>query len=251
MTNHVHELGDVSRDRVLRKVDEVNGALENLTAVLEQEEDLSSILQRVCRQAIHAIREADLASVSLTGDDGPRTVAMTDDRAVEVDRAQYTAGEGPCLHAAGTGQIVRLTMSEVRVRWPEFVAAAGQAAVGSYLSAPLFIDSEYHGSLNLYGEEPHGFGQLDAALLVVYTTAAEGALRVARQYLRAREHIAQLREAMASRAVIDQAKGIIMAARSVSADEAFAILVEQSQQQNVKVRDLAQRFVAEVVERRI
>jgi AmiR/NasT family two-component response regulator len=42
--------------------------------------------------------------------------------------------------------------------------------------------------------------------------------------------------------VIDQAKGILMAVRRISADEAFTLLVEQSQRENVKLRDLAIRF---------
>nr|WP_083471495.1 ANTAR domain-containing protein [Kibdelosporangium phytohabitans] len=62
-----------------------------------------------------------------------------------------------------------------------------------------------------------------------------------------REHIAHLREALTCRAVIDQAKGIIMAAHRFPADEAFAVLVERSQCVNIKLRELATRFVADVI----
>jgi GAF domain-containing protein len=241
------EPGATVADETLRKVDDVTSALDHLADVLDQEDDLPSILRRVCQQAVHAIGEADMASVSLSRDGEPETAAVTDDRAVEIDKAQYTAGQGPCLHAASTRQVVRVTVAGVRERWPDFADAAGQAMVASYLSAPLVIDEEYSGSLNLYGTQPHGFGELDAALLELYTAAAEAALRGARRYLRAREHTGQLRTALSSRAVIDQAKGIIMAARQVTADEAFTIMVEQSQRQNVKLRDLAQRFITDVV----
>jgi AmiR/NasT family two-component response regulator len=53
-----------------------------------------------------------------------------------------------------------------------------------------------------------------------------------------------LRIALDSSAVIDQAEGILMALRQIGADEAFTLLVEQSQRENVKLRDLAGRFVA-------
>ena len=235
-----HEPGGLS---LLRKVDEVTGALERLAEVLNREEDLSVLLQRVCQQATHAVAQADMASVTLIGDGQPATVAATDERAVAIDQAQYAAGEGPCLTAATSGGIVRVTVPDIHDEWPDFVAAAGRAAVASYLSAPLFIDHEYQGSLNLYGEKPHGFHESDAALLELYTTAAEAALRTVRRYLQAREHAEQLRTALTSRAVIDQAKGIIMAVRRVSADEAFAVLVGQSQRQNVKLRDLAKQMV--------
>jgi AmiR/NasT family two-component response regulator len=48
-----------------------------------------------------------------------------------------------------------------------------------------------------------------------------------------------LERALTSRAVIDQAKGVIMARLGVNADDAFARLVSLSSRLNVKVRDLA------------
>lgn len=71
-------------------------------------------------------------------------------------------------------------MAEARERWPALAHAATELGVSSYLSAPLFIDREYHGSLNLYGTGDHGFRELDAALLKLYTAAAEAALHNAR-----------------------------------------------------------------------
>jgi len=52
-----------------------------------------------------------------------------------------------------------------------------------------------------------------------------------------------LRRAMDSRAVIEQAKGMIMARDKCTADEAFDILTRISQQQNVKLRDIAQVII--------
>ncbi|GLY38293.1 hypothetical protein Amsp01_043170 [Amycolatopsis sp. NBRC 101858] len=138
-------------------------------------------------------------------------------------------------------------MAEATRRWPAFTAAAGQETVGSYLSAPLFIDREYRGSLNLYGVADNGFDALDEALLELYTTATEAALRSARRYASARETIAQLRTALTSRAVIDEAKGIPMALHRISADDAFQMLVKQSQDRNIKLREVAERFVAEML----
>jgi transcriptional regulator with GAF, ATPase, and Fis domain len=248
MVDHEHEPRDPNVGWLLAKLDDVTGALEHLLEALSPEENVSVLLQRMCRHVLQVIPQADTASVSLVRDGGADTVATTDGHAVEIDEAQYTSGEGPCLESAKTGQVVRVTVSEVRDRWPAFVEAAGRAAVASYLSAPLFIDKEYQGSLNLYGEDSHGFGELDAAMLELYTTAAEAALRSTRRWLQARELAENLREALTSRAVIDQAKGILMAAHRVTADEAFTLLVEQSQTQNVKVRDLAQQFIAKILQ---
>ncbi|MFD1147000.1 ANTAR domain-containing protein [Saccharothrix hoggarensis] len=241
------DAGDSLSERLVRRLDDVTDALGSLSQLLEQEENLEVILDRVCRQVVQAIPGADRASVTLLRDGGPHTAATTDERAGEVDEAQYRAGSGPCLEAATTGKVVRVAVAEAHERWPVFAAAAARLGVSSYLSAPLFIDAEYRGSLNLYGEQDHGFRELDAALLELYTTAAETALRNARRYLKTRQHVVHLREALNSRAVIDQAKGIIMGAHRIPADEAFTLLVERSQRDNVKLRDVAERFVADVI----
>jgi hypothetical protein len=55
--------------------------------------------------------------------------------------------------------------------------------------------------------------------------------------------VAQLRQAMASRAVIEQAKGIIMATTRCDPDRAFALLVDQSQAENRKLREIAADLV--------
>jgi GAF domain-containing protein len=247
MTKHAYEAeGSSDSDAVVRQVDAVTGALETLSSVLEQEEQLHVVLRRTCEQAVHAIGEAAVSSVTLLRDGEPYTVAAADDAAVHLDEAQYAAGEGPCLHVARTGQVVRATAAIAAERWPVFSAKTAGSRMGSFLAAPLVIDNEHHGSLNLYGYGADGFDALEAALLELYTTAAEAALRNAQRYLRAREQTNQLSEALTTRAVIDQAKGILMAVRRISADEAFAVLVEQSQHQNVKLRDLAARFVTTI-----
>ncbi|PRY44455.1 GAF and ANTAR domain-containing protein [Umezawaea tangerina] len=240
--------GDPVTEQLVRQLDDVTGAVERLSRTLDQDEDLDVILRRVCLQAIHAIPEADLATVTMVGDGTPKTAAVSHDHAVHLDGHQYRSGQGPCLESARTKKVVRVSVTEAHQRWPAFASSAAGSGVASFLSAPLFIDEEYHGSLNLYGEKEHGFHALDAALLELYTAAAEAALRAARRYRQSLEHIGQLKEALGSRAVIDQAKGILMAVRRVDAEVAFRLLVEQSQRENVKVRELAVRFVATAVE---
>ncbi|SFW75059.1 GAF and ANTAR domain-containing protein [Amycolatopsis australiensis] len=232
---------------VAQRVDEVTSALEQLTGTLEQDEELAVVLERLCRQVVRAVPDTGMASITLLRDDVPYTVTATGDGALRIDQAQYDAGEGPCLEASRTGHIQRVKVSEAAQRWPDFAAAAGEAAVASYLSAPLFIDRQYQGSLNLYGTGDEGFSTLDEALLELYTTAAEAALRSARRYRRAQVTVGQLQAALVSRAVIDQAKGILMALHRITADEAFGLLITQSQQRNVKLHDVAEQFVADVV----
>jgi transcriptional regulator with GAF, ATPase, and Fis domain len=245
-TPHQHDSSH-GTDQVIQQLDDVTSALAALSEVLDEEEELAVVLHRVCQQAVHAIGEADLASVTLLGDGRPYVAAATGRHTDDIEHVQYQAQEGPCLEAAETRQVVRVTVHEVGHRWPVFAESSAKAGVGSYLCAPLFIDAQHHGSLNLYHSETHGFNALDTALLELYTTAAEAALRATQRYLRARQHTDNLQQALTSRATIDQAKGIIMAAHRIPADSAFAKLVEQSQQQNIKLADLATKFINDII----
>lgn len=232
-------------DRWPRVLDEVTGALESLTTTLGTEDDFETLLHRVCEQVTTAVPGVDEATITLLSDGEPTTIATTSDVVVDLDRGQYSRGAGPCLEAAHTGKLVRVSISEVAERWPEFARDAGAAGFGSFLSAPLAIDDGHGGGVNCYSGHRGGFAELDEKLLSLYTSAATAALRAYCRYQHARDVTAQLRTALENRAVIDQAKGILMAIRQISADEAFTLLVEQSQRENVKLRELAVRFVAQ------
>ncbi|MBY8850870.1 GAF and ANTAR domain-containing protein [Saccharothrix sp. MB29] len=225
-------------------LDEVTGALEALTDTLATEDDFEVLLRRVCEQVTAAVPGVDEATITLPHGGGPTTVASTSEVVVDLDRGQYDRGDGPCLEAARTGEVVRVSIGEVAERWPDFARDAGAAGFGSFLSAPLMINDEHGGAVNCYSGHPGGFAELDEKLLGLYTGAATAALRAYCRYQHARDVTGQLRTALENRAVIDQAKGILMAIRRIGADEAFTLLVEQSQRENVKLRDLALRFVA-------
>jgi GAF domain-containing protein len=233
-----------------RQLDEVTGALEALTAALDDDGAVDPALQLVCEHVVKVVPGADMASVTLIRDGTPETAACSDGYAVDIDIDQYRAGEGPCLEAAATGEVVRVDVETARERWPVFTRNAVEAGAASYLSAPLVIDAQHVGSLNLYGMHSHGYHELDGALLEVYLTAVEMALRATARYQTARQQAANLTTALVSRATIDQAKGIIMGARGITAAQAFQVLVAQSQRENVKLHTLAERLVDAVVEPR-
>ncbi len=232
-----------------RRVDDVTAALDQLADAFAEEEDLLVVLQRVCRQVMHAVPDAEIASITLLRDGSPYTATATGDSAHVVDQAQYDAGRGPCLEAARTGELQRVEVTEAARQWPEFATAAAGSGIVAYLSAPLFVDHEYHGSLNLYDTGGNSFGALDAALLDLYTSAAESALRSTRRHRTAHETMGQLRSALTTRAVIDQAKGILMALHCIPPEDAFELLVKASQEQNVKLREVAQDFVTSATHR--
>jgi GAF domain-containing protein len=235
--------GDDRRMEVSRRLDEVAGALSDLGDALAREEDLGLVLQRSISQVAAAIPAADMVSVTVLRDSKAETVASTSERVWAIDSDQYAAGDGPCLEAARTGEIVRVSVETAWDRWPVFARSARAAGVESYLSAPLPVDEKFAGSLNLYSEQAHGFDELDEKLLRLYVAAAVAAIASERRYVAARTAAENLRRALDSRAVIDQAIGVLMATRDIDASEAFRQISRESQNTNVRVREIAARVL--------
>jgi GAF domain-containing protein len=228
----------------VQRLADVTDVLTDLAGVLAEEEELARVLQRSVDQLTSAVPGADMASVTVLRGEAGETVAASSKDVWLIDQDQYAAGDGPCLEASRSGEVVRTGMEDALVRWPEFARSSRAVGVESYLSYPLFLGEDFIGSLNLYSAQRHGFAEFDVALLQLYVIAASAAIANARRYARARELAEQLTQAMESRAVIDQATGIVMARSGVTAEQAFAVLVRQSQNTNVKLRTIATRLVS-------
>jgi transcriptional regulator with GAF, ATPase, and Fis domain len=226
------------------QIAEIAGAVKSLTSVLDQTTHKETILQAVAEQVVSVVPGADMASITVLGEGGPHTCASTDPRAWRIDDAQYAEGDGPCLRAARTGRLVRIEVPQAAQLWPTFAQVASEAGVGSFLAAPLSVDRHAAGAVNLFSVGTHGFREIDTKFLQLYTAVAQVALHSVGRARLAEEQVEQLRTAMSSRAVIEQAKGILMAVRGLTDDQAFQELVSQSQRDNVKLRVLASRFVA-------
>ncbi|MGW7535976.1 GAF and ANTAR domain-containing protein [Amycolatopsis sp. NPDC054798] len=242
---------DTGRPDPLERLDSTTEAVRGLHEIAEAEEPLDDVLARVAATAARAIPDADAATVTVLTGEQPRTAAFTDERMTSIDREQYAAGRGPCLDSARTHHTVRTVISEASQDWPEFSAAAGRAGIRATLSAPLLVDRaedgrELVGSLTIYSRTAAAFDPFDEGLLRLYTTAAAAAIVNARRWQQSRDTIAQLETALTSRAEIDQAKGILMALHGCTADDAFALLVKQSQNTNVKLITLVRGLLGSV-----
>jgi GAF domain-containing protein len=237
MTPQVDERAE--QPDAVQRLDEVSAALADLTQMLAAGEDLPRVLQRNIDQLASAVPDAGMTSVTVLRDGVWETVAASSGEVWAIDQDQYAAGDGPCLEAARTSRIVRASREQARKWWPGFTRSARTTGIGSYLSAPLLVDDQFAGSLNLYSEQQHGFADFDVALLRLYVTAAAAAIASARQYAQARDLASQLSQALDSRAEIDQAIGVLMARDHLTSRQAFAVLSRQSQHTNTKLREVA------------
>lgn len=210
----------------------------SVARALRAEGSVQATMQRMVDLAVETIEGCDHAGISYVDGRSISTPAASDDVPVQVDAIQYEVDEGPCLDAIREHEVFESGDLSQESRWPRFsLRAAEEAGVASMLSFRLFIEESTLGALNLYSKATAAFDEEDRAVGAVF--AAHGAVALSAAL---KQH--QLEEALASRDVIGQAKGIIMARQGVTADQAFDILRRGSQRLNVKLREVAQRVAA-------
>jgi len=131
-------------------------------------------------------------------------------------------------------------------RWARYREHAVTSGVRSSLSLPLTVSEETIGALNMYCMQPEGFDNRLRQSLSVFAAQAVAALAMVLRQARQDQVATHLEQALASRTVIDQAMGIVMAEQRCTADEAFALLRAHSQNTNRKLRDVAAEVIARV-----
>lgn len=226
------------------------GGLDALAhTLLTDDDNLGDALRRVAETGCGLLPGCAAASVTIIERGRAITMGSTSTMAQALDDAQYTAGDGPCLSAARERVLVRIDDIATEERWPEFARQAVEHGVLSSLSMPLSLSrDDTMGGFNVYGRDPAGFTDVDEELCETFATQASIVVSNAQAYWASLELSRNLSRAMQSRAEIEQAKGILMSSRRVVADDAFDLLVERSQTENRKLREVAGDVVREALE---
>lgn len=224
--------------------DETLTELLALAGVALVHEDVNDALQEICRIASRAVPVADGASLTTFSAEGPEAAAASSDWSEQLDEMQYDEHEGPCLDAGRTGVLFRVRDIGDEPRWPSYMPRAFELGARSMVSIPMTVEAKTIGALNVYSRQVDAFAPEDVALAEVIGGHASLATQVATA-LKSRQDLAlQLREAMASRATIEQAKGMLMGSdATLDPDGAFEVLRAASRRENVKLRDIARRIV--------
>jgi GAF domain-containing protein len=229
-----------------RDLVEAFGALQSL---LLRTHSVNNFLVELAPLAAGVVQPPASCGITVRRDGEPLTVASSDERAEQVDEAQYGADSGPCLESLRSGAIMDVPDLRAETRWPEYCTHALQHGVRSSLSFPLAVDGSTVGAMNLYGFVTHGFTASVRRQAETFAAQAAAGLTLVLRNATQAEESEQLEQALASRTVIDQALGILMAQRHCAADEAFALLRAQSQNNNRKLRDVAADLITQVTNR--
>ncbi|OWY61615.1 hypothetical protein B7486_62845, partial [cyanobacterium TDX16] len=216
------------------------GVGDDLTAMalaLFPAEGVDGTRQQIVAVAEQAIQGCDGAGIFVLEDGVAATVAASSALVVEVDQLQIDSGEGPCLDAASDGSRCLADDLSDDGRWSTFGPTAVHAGVRSVLAYPLASDRS--SALNLYAALPASFTSRGQAQGQVFAALATVALAHAGERAADAHRSEHLIEALETRELIGQAQGILMERERITAAEAFSVLRQASQHQNVKLRAVA------------
>ncbi len=229
--------------------DDLAAGLAGLSGVLTGHRPLRETLVEVAEFAVQAIPGADGAGLTMLEDDRAQTVVSSAEFVHVVDDVQYGLGEGPCLSAVETRQTQTSGSLGGEPRWPRFGPRVGRLGVHSVLSLPLLLPERVVGALNVYAHRKDAFGTAAVRIGELFAQPAAVSVHNAQVLAQSQRLALQLGEALTSRAVIDQALGIIRSRTGASAQEAFDRLRVMSQSQHVKVAEVSRVLVEEAVRR--
>ena len=218
--------------------------LADLARVAEGDEEVEQVLRRIVEYATSLVPGCVAASLTLRSTEGHQTAASSDERVAECHAIQFSAqGNGPGRETLRWSEPRRSDDLEREERWPDFAAAALRSGFRSCLALPLRADRSDSTALNLYSDAVDTFRgtTFDVALLF----AAQGgvALDNADLYRQNREMVEHLHRTLATRGVIERAKGVLMSQHGVSSEDAFLLLQRESQHSHRKLREVAQALL--------
>lgn len=222
----------------------IDEELSELRAWVLGERPLPTLLDRVAEIGRAVLPHADEVSVILASKPHEATIGATDPIGRELDERQRELGRGPCLDAAYGGTYTLVIDFAEETRWPNYSPQALQLGVRSSISTALPVQDRVVGAIDWYSRSVGAFSEADRGPVADYAGHVAALITNAHLYGELQHTAENMKIAMASRAVIEQAKGVIMATSHCDPDKAFRILAEQSQHENRKLHEIAQEIVA-------
>lgn len=217
--------------------DDLATRMGEFARALHDEDDESLMLDEVIRAAVELVPGASHGAISRVIS---RTKVIpehfTGPLPVQIEAVQTELGQGPCLDSIYEQATVRLSDTATDQQWPAFSRRALALGVRSMLAIQLYVDGDNLGALNLFATEPNAFDDESEHIGLLF--AAHAAVALAGS-----QRTTSLQQAVASRDVIGQAKGILMERHRLTADQAFRVLARVSQHENRKLRTVAEELI--------
>ena len=217
--------------------------LSEFSAKLISPYDIDTVLQDLMER-LREVLALDGTGVALSKDGRLEFATAIPKRLAELEKTQIEHQAGPCVDAYRSGQVVTITdLQSQRDRWPEYCAVSERLGMSSVAGIPMRLGGNTFGAVNLYGAGARDWPEDDIAAAVVMADMATSYLINASQLRQQDQLNEQLQGALESRAIIEQAKGIVAQDHDTTIDQAFHHIRAHARAHNVTVRSVAEAIV--------
>jgi GAF domain-containing protein len=211
--------------------------------------DVDQFLNNLARVAARHLSRLDhevSCGVTLLRPRHAKTLASSRPYAVELDRIQYSFGDGPCLEAARTGDLVHVRDTRTDQRWPQYFKAITHHGIRAILAVPITLEGEAGCTMNLYSTTVDGFTPKAVRTAETFARDAAQSLRLAVHIAQLSDKAENLNAALQSRTTIDLAAGIVMGQNRCSQSAAIEIMKTAASHREIKLRHLAATIVSSI-----
>ena len=206
--------------------------------------DVVELLTTLADRCVEVL-DVDAAGIMLATSDGELSLMTSSSEAMRlVELFELQSREGPCQDCFRTGRaVVNHDLTGADPRWPRFAAVATGEGFRAADALPMRLRTHIIGALNLFRSTPGALNDDDVTAAQALADIATIAIVQHRSALDAQLLNDQLTQALASRIVIEQAKGMIAERRRLSMEAAFASLRHHARGKNRRLADVAHDIV--------
>ncbi len=206
--------------------------------------EVSEVLYRLAEHVVEILGVAG-TGVSVVDDAGKlRPVTGINELTTGLEAAEERLQEGPCVDAFHQGAVVVVAdLDEDGHRWPNWTAEAKERGVRAVIGVPLRVREDSLGAMNIYSDTPRQWRQSEVRVARVLTDMASSYVANASDLEQSHRTTEQLREALDSRIIIEQAKGVLAAEMGIDVDQAFVVLRDHARRHSASLRSVAHGVV--------
>jgi GAF domain-containing protein len=225
----------------LRRLTEV---FVELADILTEGFDVVGYLGVLASRCVELLPVASAGVLMADHDGRLRPAAASDEPAWLLVLWQAQRGEGPCLDCSRSGSgIANVALDAATTRWPDFAAQARGYGYARTHAIPMRQRAALAGILALFSATPEPLGEADLGLGQALADVTAVGIAQRRAMARGAEATSQLREALSSKILIEQAKGILAERMQLHVDDAFAVLRNYARQSNRPLPAVARAVV--------
>jgi len=224
----------------------LNETIVELTDSLISDYDVVEFIEVLIARCVELLDAAEIGIMLCEEDGLVRELASSSGRMTTLKLLEMQTEEGPCYDCITSGKQVDSVLlgDEALARWPKFQPAAVAAGYQQILALPMRLRESTIGAVAIFYKEPPELASADLSLAQAFASIATIAIIQERSSSDSKTVVNQLKGALTSRIVIEQAKGMLALQNDISLDEAFTLLRTQSRNQNRRLTELAHEIVA-------